>query len=259
MGSRNYTLVINCQTITVNPVTIPSGTVGAVYSQSFTQSGGIGTTGFSLTGALPTGLTFTGATLSGTPTQSGSFPITVTATDSNNCTGERNYTLVINCQTISILPATIPAGTAGSVYSQTFTSSGGVGTVTFGQSGKLPAGISFTGATLSGTPTQTGTYPISITATDANNCSSTRNYTLVINCQTITVNPATISAGMVGTAYSQTFTQSGGIGTTTFALTGTLPNGITFTGATLSGTPTQSGSFPITIKATDSNGCMGRS
>ncbi len=256
-GSRNYTLVINCQSLTVNPATISGGTVNAVYSQTFTQTGGVGTVTFSLTGALPTGLTFSGATLSGTPTQAGSFPITVTATDSNNCTGSRGYTLVINCQTISVLPATIPAGTAGSVYSQTFTASNGVGTVTFSQNGKLPAGITFTGATLSGTPTQTGSFPISITATDANNCSTTRNYTLVINCQTSTVNPATIPAATAGTVYSQTFTQTGGLGTTTFSLTGILPTGLTFSGGTLSGTPTQTGSFPITVTATDANGCTG--
>ena len=256
-GSRNYTLVINCQALTVNPAAISTGTVNAVYTQTFTQSGGVGAVSFSLTGALPTGLTFSGATLSGTPTQSGSFPITVTATDSNNCNGSRGYTLVINCQTISILPATIPAGTAGSAYSQSFTANNGVGTVTFSQNGKLPAGISFTGAALSGTPTQTGSFPISITAHDANNCSTTRNYTLVINCQTITVNPATISAATAGAAYSQAFTQTGGIGTTAFSLTGTLPSGLTFSAGMLSGTPTQTGSFPITVAATDANGCSG--
>ena len=257
-GSRGYTLVINaCPTITVNPATIPAGTAGAAYSQTFTQSGGAGSASFNLTGTLPTGMSFSGDTLSGTPTQTGSFPITVTATDSNFCTGSRNYTLVINCQTYSVTPATIPAGTAGTAYSQTFTHSGGIGAVTFVQNGNLPAGITFSGATLSGTPTQTGSYPISITATDANGCTATRNYNLVINCQAITVNPATIPSGTVNAAYSQTFTQTGGIGTTSFSINGTLPTGLNFTGATLSGTPTQSGSFPITVTATDSNGCTG--
>ncbi|MGH9803351.1 MAG: beta strand repeat-containing protein, partial [Blastocatellia bacterium] len=254
-GSRNYTLVIGCQSLAVNPAAIPPGTVNTAYSQTFTQTGGIGTTTFSLTGTLPTGIIFSGATLSGTPTQSGSFPVTVTVTDSNNCTGSRNYTLVINCQTISILPATIPAGTAGTAYSQTFTANGAIGTVTFNQNGKLPAGITFTGATLSGTPTLTGSFPISITATDANNCSTTRNYTLVINCQTISISPTTLSAGTVGTAYSQNFTQTGGIGSITFSQSGKLPAGMTFSGSALSGTPTQTGNYPITITATDSNGC----
>ncbi|MDX2044585.1 MAG: putative Ig domain-containing protein [Acidobacteriota bacterium] len=256
-GSRNYTLVVNCQTITVNPATIPAGTVGSSYSQTFTHLGGIGTVNFNLTGTLPNGISFSGDTLSGTPTQSGSFPITVTATDANGCTGSRNYTLVVNCQTITVNPATIPAGTVNSMYSQTFTHSGGISTVSFNLTGALPNGITFSGATLSGTPTQTGSFPITVTATDANGCTGNRNYTLMVNCQTITVNPATIPTGTAGTSYSQTFTQTGGVGAVNFNLTGSLPTGLSFAGATLSGTPTQTGSFPITVTATDANGCTG--
>ena len=99
---------------------------------------------------------------------------------------------------------------------------------------------------LSGTPTQTGTFPITVTATDANGCTGTRTYTLVIGCQTITVNPATIPNGTAGSPYSQTFTQTSGIGTITWSLTGTLPTGLTLDTATgtLSGTPTQTGTLP---------------
>ena len=51
-------------------------------------------------------------------------------------------------------------------------------------------------------------------------------YTLTINCQTITVtNPGT-NSGTASTAFSQTFTQTGGIGTTTFSTTSTLPTGM---------------------------------
>ncbi|MGH9802760.1 MAG: putative Ig domain-containing protein, partial [Blastocatellia bacterium] len=83
-----------CPTITVNPPAIPAGTVGAFYSQTFTQTGGTPPITFGLTGTLPNGLTMTtGGTLSGTPTESGSFPITVTATDFNGCAGSNSYTL----------------------------------------------------------------------------------------------------------------------------------------------------------------------
>ena len=49
------------------------------------------------TGTLPTGINLDPATgvLSGTPTQTGSFPITVTATDSNGCAGNQAYTLTV--------------------------------------------------------------------------------------------------------------------------------------------------------------------
>src|SRR5262249_47402602 len=102
----------NCQAITVGPGSIPGGTIGSPYEGvTFTQTGGIGSVTFTETGALPTGLTLSSdGVLSGTPQQAGSFPITVTATDSNGCAGSSSYTVVINCPAITVSPATIPAG-----------------------------------------------------------------------------------------------------------------------------------------------------
>src|SRR4029078_466321 len=83
---------------------------------------------------------------------------------------------------------------------------------------------------------------------------------LTINCQTITVtNPAT-ATGTAGAAFSQQFTQTNGIGAITWSVnSGTPPAGLALTPSTgvLSGTPTAVGSFPITVKATDANGCSG--
>src|SRR5207302_123916 len=195
--NRNYTLAINCPTITVNPASLSAGTAGVAYTAvTFTQTGGVGTIIFSESGALPAGMTFSAGVLSGTPTQTGSFPITVTATDSNGCTGSRNYTLVINCPTITVNPVSLSSGTAGVAYaSVTSTQTGGVGAITFTETGTLPSGMTFSGGALSGTPTQTGSYPITVTATDSNGCTGNRAYTLVINCPTITVSPASLSTG----------------------------------------------------------------
>ncbi len=90
--------------IVTNPV-IATGTTGVVFSQSFTQTGAIGGSTFSLnTGTLPTGLTFSSAgLLSGTATQSGSFNITVKVIGGNGCIGTGiTYALVINSLTISV-------------------------------------------------------------------------------------------------------------------------------------------------------------
>jgi hypothetical protein len=61
----------------------------------------------------------------------------------------------------------------------------------------------------------------------------------------------------VGVAYSQQLTASGGTGPYTFTvLSGALPAGLTLTaGGLLSGTPTTEGSSPVTIQASDGNGC----
>jgi hypothetical protein len=78
-------------------------------------------------------------------------------------------------------------------------------------------------------------------------------------CPTITLAPPTLPVGRVGVAYSQQITASGGTGSYTFSVvSGTLPAGLTLTaGGLLSGTPTTAGSPPVTILATDLNGCPG--
>lgn len=71
-------------------------------------------------------------------------------------------------------------------------------------------------------------------------------------------NPAN-STGTQGAAFSETFTQTGGTGSVTFTLnSGTLPTGLTLsTAGVLSGTPSQSGTFQITVKAKDSTSAEG--
>jgi len=81
--------------ITITPASIPAGAIGTAYNTSFSQSGGAANASFSESGLLPTGLTFSGNALSGTPSQTGTFPITITAFDTNGCSGSTNYTLTI--------------------------------------------------------------------------------------------------------------------------------------------------------------------
>ncbi|MEO6490471.1 MAG: putative Ig domain-containing protein, partial [Ferruginibacter sp.] len=187
-----------CAAITVtNPVT-NTGTANTSFSQTFTQSGAVGGATFTLnTGTLPTGLTLsTAGVLSGIPTQTGSFPITVKVTGGNGCTGTGGtYTLVISCQTITVTNPVTTTGAVGSVFNQTFTQSGAIGSTTFTlNTGTLPAGLTLSSAgILSGTPTQSGSFPLTVKVTDGNGCIGTGGtYTLVISCQAITVtNPAT--------------------------------------------------------------------
>jgi VCBS repeat-containing protein len=259
--SGTYTLVVNCQAITVtNPVTT-SGVAGSAFSQTFTQTGATSPT-FTTSSTLPTGLTLaTNGLLSGTPTQTGSFPIVVTVTDGNTCTGVGStYTLNITCQTITVTNPGVTTGVANAAFSQTFTETGSIGGATFTTASTLPAGLALaTTGVLSGTPTQTGSFPIIVTVTDGNNCPGTGStYTLTITCQTINVSNPVNTAGTASSVFSETFTQTGAIGTATFTTASTLPAGLSLaTNGVLSGTPTQTGSFPIVVTVTDSNGCTG--
>ncbi|MFN7975087.1 MAG: putative Ig domain-containing protein [Acidobacteriota bacterium] len=265
-GSRAYSVVINCGTITVNPASLPNGTVGVPYSQTLSASGGAAPYTFAITaGALPPGLALNGATgvISGTPTTTGSFNFTITATDASGCTGTRAYTISSPCGTITVNPASLPGGAVGVPYSQTVTGSGGTAPYTFAvTAGALPPGLALNGATgvISGTPTATGTFNFTITATDANSCTGNRAYSIVISCAVITVSPGTLPNGSQGVPYSQTVSASGGTAPYTFAVTaGALPPGLALNGGTgvISGTPTTPGTYNFTITATDANSCTG--
>ena len=244
-----------------NPVTT-TGTVGTAFSQTFTTTGGLAPITFSTTSTLPTGLTLSASgVLSGTPTQPGTFPIVVQATDANGCTGTgASYNLMINCQTITVTNPGVTTGTVGIAFSQTFTQTGGNGAIIFSTTSTLPTGLTLSAAgVLSGTPTQFGTFPIVVRVTDANGCFvDGATYTLIVSCQTITVTNPAITTGQLNIPFNQTFTQTGGNGAITFSTTSTLPTGLTLSASgVLSGMPTQTGTFPIVVRATDANGCFG--
>lgn len=85
------------------------------------------------------------------------------------------------CTPTDITTTTIAPGTAGTPYEQEFAATGGSGNYAFSFVGNLPAGLTFTGNKLSGTPTQAGTFPVKIAAADLTGCpADTNTYSLVI-------------------------------------------------------------------------------
>lgn len=215
----------------MNPTSLANGTVGTAYSQTMSGSGGTAPYSFAVTsGTLPAGLTLTSAgVLSGNPTTANGAgtSLTITATDANGCSGNRPLTLKI-CPVINV-GAITSTGTVGTAFSQTITASGGTAPYTYTlTSGALPGGLSLTTAgVLSGTPNVEISSTVTVTATDANGCTGTRNYTLAMSCPPITLNPASLPLGLVGSAYtSTTFAASGGTAPYQYTvIAGTLPQG----------------------------------
>jgi hypothetical protein len=264
---KPYSLTINCPNITLTPTTLPNGTVGTAYDQTLGAAGGTGPYSFSLTaGHLPTGLNLLGTgRILGTPTDDGAFDFTIRATDAYGCTGEAGYNVSIGCPTISIGPPSLPNGTVGTSYTATLTVTGGTAPHTFAVSsgsGPLPAGLDLlSNGTITGVPVASGTFNFTVVVTDSFGCTSSRAYTVVISCPTISLSPASLPAGSTGHAYSQTITASGGTAPYTFQVTsGNLPAGLSLAAnGALSGTPavTSVGSYSFTVRATDANGCSG--
>ena len=262
---QTFSLDIAGPALTLAPA---AGTLNAPYavafSQAFTASGSPGPYTYALTGTLPAGMSFSNGTLSGTPTAPGSYPVTVTATDTG-LTGvgapfsiAQNYTIDVPAPTIVVNPATLANGTAGQAYAASLSATGAVAPYGFAvTAGALPPGMTLSsGGALSGTPTSSGTFNFTVTATDPNGQTGSRAYALVIDVPVLTITPATLPSGIVGVAYSQTVGASGGIAPYSFAVTaGALPTGLTLASdGTLSGTPSAQGTFTFTVTATDSTG-----
>ena len=166
------------------------------------------------------------ATLAGTPAAGtgGSYPITITATNSTGHT-DQSFTLTVNQPpTISSADhATFSVGSAGS-FTVT-TTAGYPAATTLSHTGTLPSGVSFTDngdgtATLAGTPAAGtgGSYPITITATNSTGHTD-QSFTLTVGkrSQTITVTSAPPSPAVVGASYQPAASSDSGL-TVTFAI-----------------------------------------
>jgi len=257
------TITVSAPTITLSPATLPSGVMSTAYaSQTITASGGTAPYSFSITsGSLPTGLSLNtlAGTLSGTPAAAGTYNFTVTATDANNATGARAYSVTISAPTIVISPTTLPSGALNMAYaSQTITASGGAAPYSFSIStGTVPTGLSFSSAgILSGTPINAGTYNFTVTATDSNNATGALAYSI-----TVSVTPPVAGAvGAIVAANSSanpiTLNLSGGAATSVAVASAASHGTATASGTSITYTPTAgySGADSFTYTATNGSG-----
>ena len=258
--------------------TFASGRVGVSYSDYVTYGGGYSPYTVSYSGTLPTGLKLTyqrygsRATLSGTPTRSGTYSFRITVKDSLGYSVSKSLSVYIASSYTSSLTLnySFTSGRVGTSYSDYVTYSGGYSPYTVSYSGTLPSGLKLTyqrygsRATLSGTPTRSGTYSFRITVKDSLGRSVSKSFSVYIASSSYSYSSLyinyTFTSGRVGTSYSDFVSYGGGTSPYTVSYSGTLPAGLKLTyqrygsRATLSGTPTSSGSYYFTITVKDSLG-----
>lgn len=266
-GSRAYSLTVAAPTIMIAPASLPGATEFSAYSQTITASGGTAPYTFALTaGALPPGISLSSAgVLSGTPSTNGTFNFTVTATDGSTgtgpYTGSRAYTL-----TVALAPPVANAVAA------TVAHNSGANPITLNITGGAPTSVAIPTTPSNGTAIASGasiTYQpnagyagadtFTYTATNAAGTSAPATVSITVSAPAILLAPTTLAAGVAGTAYSQTFSASGGTPSYSFSLpAGALPAGMSFSSAgVLSGTPSMAGTFNFTVRAADANGFTG--
>jgi hypothetical protein len=254
--------------IIVAPVSPATGSVTYPYPGFYFSVASGGSPPFTwtvTTGALPPGLMLgSDGSLSGTPTSAGSFPFTVTATDSAPTaeTGNLPVTVIVTnppSPVVNPTPAP-PAGTNGSIYAGfSFTATGGFLPLTWKlTAGALPAGLTLgIDGSLTGTPTSIGSFPITVTVTDSapTPAMNSSAFTIVINNPPPPIiNPIPPPTATVGTPYSFQFTASGGLAPLVWSETSktlALPDLALSLDGVLSGTPSGPGIFPITLNVID--------
>ena len=179
--------------ITVNRAPAITSADTATYTVGTPGSFTVSTTGYpdpalTLVGTLPSGLTFTDlgdgtATLSGTPDPGtgGSYPVTLTADNGVSPNGTQSLTVNVDAAPAftSADQTTFLAGHAGSF---TVTTSGSPAPA-LTETGALPAGVTFLDngdgtATLSGTPTEGGSFPITLGASNGVSPDAAQSFTL---------------------------------------------------------------------------------
>ncbi|HHQ4756325.1 TPA: putative Ig domain-containing protein, partial [Aeromonas hydrophila] len=258
------TITVSTPTLAITPTTLPDGTQGTAYNQTVTATGGSAPYTYAITaGSLPAGLSLNTSSgmISGTPSVSGTFNLTLTATDANSATGSQAYSLVINGlpPVANAVSATVAANSSANSITLNIT---GTATSVAIASAANHGTATASGTSITYTPTAgfSGPDSFTYTATNASGTSSPATVSITVSTPSITLNPGTLSNGSVGTAYSQTITATGGSAPYTYAITnGSLPAGLSLntSSGVISGTPSASGTFNLTVTVTDANSASG--
>jgi len=203
-GTSDTITGVSYDGLTLAPVSGDVVTVGSPGNQTSTAGISIGTlqlsasssagdaiTSYTATG-LPPGLSISSAgAITGTPSTTGSYSVTVTATDSAGTEGSTSFEWTVNATTSGDVV------TVGSPGNQTSTAGISIGTLQLSASSSagdaitsytatgLPPGLSISSAgAITGTPSTTGSYSVTVTATDSAGVSGSVSFTWTVTTST---------------------------------------------------------------------------
>ncbi|MFZ4857456.1 MAG: putative Ig domain-containing protein [Desulfuromonadaceae bacterium] len=260
--SKSFTIFID-PVFTITTTSLNTVVVGSPYNQSVAVIGGLAPYTWSITsGVLPSGLTINSATgvISGTPTTASGQPVVVEVQDAAGRKINRQYTLTV-IDPLVLLTTSMPNGALNEPYSDNLLVSGGVPPYTFTLTGQLPAGLSLNGSSglISGIPTVAGLTNAGITIVDSSlptHQTKSTSFSIRIWSMATIVTTAKLPSARINTAITPVaLTAKAGSSPYSWSLlSGTMPPGVTISsGGLISGTPTVSGNYTFTIRATDSS------
>jgi hypothetical protein len=212
-ASKTYSITITSG-VTITTTALPNGTVNAAYPSTTLQAQS-GTPPYTWTASgLPAGLSFsTAGVLSGTPSAAGTFSVTITVNDSSTPpqTSSKTYSLTIATAALTITTTSLPDGTVNAAYPPTtLQAQGGTPPDTWTASG-LPGGLSLSaGGGLSGTPTASGTFSVTVSVADSGSpTKQTASKVLTISVSSAAIQGVTVTQNTNGAAQNQANLQVG--------------------------------------------------
>jgi hypothetical protein len=146
------------------------------------SSGGVAPVIWSVVG-LPPGLTMTsGGRITGTLTTVGAYNVTVTVTDTVGGKGSVTFPWAVNKKLTVTAPAAKTSTRGARINPANLTATGGQAPYAWSATG-LPPGLSLgpSSGSITGTPTTVGSYPVTVTVTDANDGEGKATFTWTVN------------------------------------------------------------------------------
>ncbi len=205
--------------------------------------------------------TASGTSISYTPAAGYSGPdsFTYTASNLSGTSSPATVTLTVTAPTLVLTPAAgaLPAGQAGTAYSQSFSSTGGSAPYSYTSSG-VPAGLTLDAASgvLSGTPASPGSYNLSVSVTDQHGAVGNANYTLSIAGGPVPVANPVSAAIAANSSGSIALSLAGGTATSVAVVTAPMHGSAMARGLTITYTPVAgfSGTDSFTYTASNASG-----
>src|SRR5579863_391337 len=252
---------------TITTTTLPAGTLHVAYNAALSATGGTAPYSWRLTsGQLPTGLGLSpSGAVTGMPTQAGTSLFTVKVKDSSSppqtAAGSLSISVSSGSSQVQITTISLASGQVGSAYSVVIAASGGTTPYSWSLAGgTLPTGLGLDASSgqISGTPTQSGTFPITVQVKDSSSPAQTasQGFSIVVAAagSQVSITTSSVPNGQVGAAYSTALAANGGTMPYTWSISaGALPAGLSLGAGNgvISGTPTASGSSSFTVQVKD--------
>ncbi len=213
---------------------------------------------FSATG-LPAGLSISSSgVISGTPSEGGSFGVTVTATSDTGAAGSATFTWAITPDTVTVTDPGNQTGTQGKAITPLKISASDSGSLPLSyRASGLPPGLAISAAgTINGTPSGGGSFDVTVTATDTAGASGSTSFTWAVKADKLTItNPGTQTRKVSQKVSLRLHASSSTGSAIRFTTAVGLPPGLHLNASGLiSGKLTKAGRYVCTVRAHDADG-----